>query len=715
MNRKLWLLAGVSILAACSGDPDSPGMVDTADTAPPSVTLTPSSATIEGGETVAITATANDAVDGAITPTLSCSAGTLTGNLLVTAAVAADTTITCTGTATDKAGNRGTATTTITVKATVARVTSESGSTLAQGQFGAFSVDNLPLTADSYAAKLGDRNVTLYRNTASTLNFIVPRDMPAGQHRLDFQIGTRRYSYTITVNAAPTVGDPKGLVTSSLNDAIAGLDAFLAANAPAMTSAQRNSYLNQRSALTTALDQVDTMPAADLAALASMLQVNLQAATIGSASARATPFADNECAGALTNLGLRKAAVIVGGIGLGFIIVLDPEPLSKIAAGVLFWKLIIPQFAATADAAENAFTKCVVNKAYAMLGVTGSANLSSFVQATAVADVYGFTNKQGKSFTLQERASPAGEAAATLATTIQQLRNFASRMEVVPAATAAILGRPFDERTRIIPSSDVTLGSVSDPNILGVKSGSGDTITLTFSYVGDPPSENVPFNFTLQNGATPIPLSGQLVVALPGAEDAAVTLIQGKSITSQLQVRGAESIEIVKAPAKGAATISPSGVLSYTPTGQAFGSDEIQYRARNANGASRIATVLLTINRQFEGSWAINIRSITESQSPAGICPNENKNVTVLVSKVSDTQYSATYDGFPLTFTMAGKDDPNGLRAQVSGSYDDGPGETTESLTINIPNSSQLNGGSTWSYVGPGARCSGRTEITGTK
>lgn len=726
MSRKLALLAGISVLASCSSGPD--GVVSTADTAAPAVTLTPSSASIEGGETVAITASATDTVDGAVTPTLSCSGGTLTGNLLVTGAVTADSTITCTGTATDKAGNRGTATTTITVKATVTSVTSESGSTMVQGQFGVLSVANLTLTENSYAAKLGDRDVKLYRNGAM-LGYIVPADMPAGTHRLDFQLGARRYTYQLTITAAATIADQKAFVAGKLNEGIAKLDAVVAESGASLTSGQRAAFDEYRSRLVAGLAQLDTLSAADLNRLAVGLQSNIAATAALTAGGGSSSFAsfnpllqsaaysEAQCNAALGVFGGYVSGALLGVVLATGAINSDPEPISRLTTTLILAISIPVLLKATGmfSAIDGVMAKCIDDSQFQLSSAQQQSGRVAFVQALDVATTYGFVNKQSKSFTLTEtRQLNAGIRARAQALFDKMSFTVSLLPRVTPEITSA-LGRFFTQKTETVPASQVELASVSDSKILGIKTGSDETITLTFSYVGDPPSENVPFNFTLTKGGTPIPMAGQLVVALPGAEDGAVPLIQGRPITSQLQVRGAESIEIVESPTKGTATISTAGLLTYTPTAQLFGSDRLTYRARNANGVSRTATVLLTINRQFEGTWKINIRSTTATQSPANSCPNENKNVTVFVSKVSDTQYSATYDGTPLNFTMASKDDPAGLRAQVSGTFDDGPGKTTETLTVNIPNSNFLDGGSSWRYVGPGVTCEGGTLVLGNR
>lgn len=731
MRRNMSALVGLSLLTSCSGGAGGDGgVVKTTDTTPPAITLTPSSASIEGGETVAITATASDTVDGSLTATLSCNGGTLTGNLLVTTAVTADTTITCTGTATDKAGNAGSATTTIQVKTTVASVTSDTPSTLSQGQIASLTVANLPLTAESYTAKLGDRTITLVRTLASGLGYAVPIDMPPGVHRLDFQIGSKRYTYAVTVTAAPTIADPKAVVRSKLNAMIGYADDMLGRTG-LLTASQRAGVVEDRAKIVTLIGQLDTMSAAQLNEWAVMFQVSLDnlgslptvvAAPMGAAVTAAglmpsaTPANPARCAAVTanieTNIKILKVWMVAGAV-------------MTVASAVTGGSLVVGVgVTMSATWAHNYLTKvlnggieaCATLSFRKVMGVFVPSGTIPFVTATAVEDVFGFQNKKPQDMTILETRTLEGEYLQIVTRAKQTLNEVGARLKTVPQESADQLNGAVIEKSVAVPSAEITLGSVSDANILGIKSGSGNTVNMTFSYVGNPPSENIPFNFTLMRGATAIPVPAQLVVALPGAEDGAIELIQGKPITSQVQVRGAESIEIVKQPTKGSVTISTSGMVSYTPNGQAFGSDEIQYRARNANGTSRTATVLVTINRQFEGSWIVTIKSVTDNQSSPNLCPNENNTVSIFVSKVSDTQYSASYEGVPLNFTMASKDDPNGLKAHVEGTFDDDPGETTEVLNVNIPNSSQLNGMSTWFYRGPGgSRCDGQTTITGSK
>lgn len=713
MRRTIPLFASLYALAACSGGSDSGGSVVAKDSTPPTITLKPSSASVEGGETVAITATATDAVDGSVPVTLSCNGGTLTGTLLVTASVTTDTTITCTGTASDKSGNSGTGTTAITVKKTVTTVALANASTMVPGEFGAFVVDNLALSAASYSGTLGSRAITVYRGSASALNFVVPTDLPAGTHLLTVQVGDKRYSTTLTIAAAPTIGDPRGVVTTQLNQAVAAIDLLVAEEGARMTPNQRSIYQGYRDQLTSAIAQVPTMSAGDVAALAQMLVSNSPPPS--AARMAAARFNEQACNGSMVDFVMAKnlAAVrLLTGLAL---IVVPEATLTKLAGLAVFIQAAYAIERAKASV-SNLVNNCIDEREFELTSSEANGQARNLVSAVTTAGSYGFENKKSKNFRLRETERVNASVAAQVQSAFKHLSDLVAQLPYVPEGLSVTMSNFAMEKTRYVPASEVSLESVSNPNIVGAKGGSGEIVSLVFSYIGDPPSENIDFSFTLSRGNELIPLSGTLVIKLPEAEDAAVTTIQGKALSSQLQVRGAESIEMIQAPAHGTATIGIDGLLRYTPSGQYFGSDQLKFRARNTNGASRTATVLFTINRQFEGSWSINSVSTTSSQSQPGLCPNENNNFTAMLAKISDTQYTTSFDGTTLNFTMASKDDPAGLKTSISGTYEDGPGETTESLSIQIPNSSQLFGTSFWSYVGPGnTRCQGSTQITGTK
>lgn len=144
MRRTISTLMVLGVISGCSGSQKS--SAPAGDTQAPQVVIT-APASVEGGQTVALSVTVTDNISTGLTPTLSCIGnGTLTGTMLATTVVTADTTVTCTATATDAAGNVGTGNATILVKATTARLSvGEGQASLLQGQAGLLVAANLPL------------------------------------------------------------------------------------------------------------------------------------------------------------------------------------------------------------------------------------------------------------------------------------------------------------------------------------------------------------------------------------------------------------------------------------------------------------------------------------------------------------------------------------------------------------------------------------------
>lgn len=701
------LLAGATVLALISGCGGG-GTNAPAASAPPSISLSASSTSVEGGETVAFTINATDSSGAALTPSLTCNGGTVTGTLLFTSATATGGTITCTAQASDRAGTSASATATITVRASVARFELAPGTTVSQGQLAAILVRDLALSDTRYTATLGGRTITVSRGSASALSFLVPADMTPGAQRLDVTIGARQYAFALTVTAANTATDPRAAATSAINTALAAYDRVLASDGSAMSASERAVVQGYRNDLAAGLNQLGTLSAADLARLALLLQVNSDAAR------RTAAFDAARCNAAATAFVAKKIATIAllgGGITL---IIIAPDPISKLAGlaayglGLTQAQDLGPRIRAVVDQCVNEPEFTVVSEPLA----AAAARSEGRIVTSALS--LGFTNKQPLRLRLRETVRVDASVADTIAAGVKQVVDLIASAPVPDSLkTAALTFTP--ERITDVPANELAIANISDANISGQLAGSGNVIALTFTYRGTPPSENVRFGFDLVRGTTIVPVTAQLVIALPSADDAAVTLVQGRSATAQLNVRGAESIEIVRAASGGTATIGTDGVLRYTPTGQFFGSDQVQFRARNANGVSRTATVAITVERQFEGTWRITTASRTTSETRAGLCPAENNSFDIVVAKVSDTQYTTSYAGFPLTLTMASRDDPNGLRGSTRVTYDDPPGQTTESLSVGVPNSSQLSGTSTFSYTSSSGSCSGFTTIEGRK
>ncbi|MBC6413227.1 MAG: hypothetical protein GDA39_10360, partial [Hyphomonadaceae bacterium] len=87
----------------------------TGDSEAPELSFSPSTLTVSSGATVASTLTATDNIDGTITPTVTCDAGSFANNMYTAPVVSEDTMATCTATASDAAGNEGTAMLTVSI------------------------------------------------------------------------------------------------------------------------------------------------------------------------------------------------------------------------------------------------------------------------------------------------------------------------------------------------------------------------------------------------------------------------------------------------------------------------------------------------------------------------------------------------------------------------------------------------------------------------
>ncbi|MBC6402358.1 MAG: hypothetical protein GDA35_01780, partial [Hyphomonadaceae bacterium] len=119
-NIVLASVAGLALAACGNGDndilsPPAPPPPPPADTAAPEVSFSPATLDVDSGGTGSSTLTATDNVGVTTGPTVTCTVGSFADNTYTAPVVSADTMATCTATASDAAGNEGTATLTITV------------------------------------------------------------------------------------------------------------------------------------------------------------------------------------------------------------------------------------------------------------------------------------------------------------------------------------------------------------------------------------------------------------------------------------------------------------------------------------------------------------------------------------------------------------------------------------------------------------------------
>lgn len=717
MRRTLVSLMALGVISGC-GD-GSTGAASSGDKQAPSIAFkTP--AAVEGGETVALSAVVTDNVDTGLAPTLSCNGGTVVGSLLVTAPVTADATIRCTATATDKAGNVGTAVADVVVKATVASLAlADASGKFAAGQVGMLVANNLSLPDATYQATLDGAAITLTRS-GGFLVFAVPTDLAAGAHRIVATIGARIYSFGVTTTAAAAIADPKTAVRTALTAARVAVDALIASDGATMTADVRTQFVGYSTQLGQGLAQLDTMSAGDLNRLAIQLQAN-HVFQPEDASA----FALSSCGSSVVSAAALSALTATALVGS--VVALSTPGFQLLGLGLLAAN--IRSVRLSRNALVSAWDNCLTETSTQLVGgATIQAIRSSpgdYVTALAITQRYGFTNNTPQSLTVQHTLAIDPSVADRLNGAIALFLAAGGASPYASSPDVEQVKALPTERTEAVPASELTLGTISSPLVTGVKAGSGDAVTLTFR-TANPPDANINFDFVLNRvNGDPITVPAQLTLALPGADDAAVEATQGQALSTTLHVRGQTSLEIVTPPAHGAATLSNAGVLSYTPSSQYFGDDRITYRARNASGVSATATVLISVVRKFEGYWDYKIVATVTSETQKYTCTRPDRNDAVfdnltgsgtfVVNRVSDTQYTTTYRRTPVTLTMAGRDDPAGLKGSVTVNYTgDAFYPATDTISLSFPDSAHLVGTGTFLWTtGSNNSCRGTLTFTG--
>ncbi|MDH7972867.1 Ig-like domain-containing protein [Sphingomonas sp. AR_OL41] len=699
MRRIVSSLIVLGALGGCSSNQNPGG--GTSDTEAPHVSIA-APGSVDGGETIALTTTVTDNVDRNLTAVITCTGGTLTGTILATTAVAADTSITCTATATDAAGNRGSGMVTIQVKAsTVALSLGEGQSSVQQGQAGLLVASNLALSDATYTGALNGKAIKLYRATTTGLSFLVPADLAPGTYPLTVTVGTRMYSYSLTVVAAPTIPDAKAVVADTLTGARTSIDDFLAQNGAAMTSEQAAQYAAYRKVVTDALATIDTLSQSDLAALAIQFKANALAPTTTQA---ATGTYSIELCNTSANLFVSKNVRGIALIGLAAALFTAPEPITKLfaaaALGVAIGNLALP--GGVLSEITKVAASCYSESAYTVLydsNVQGQSSQMQFVRAVAATTPTGFRNNQPTNLRLQQSLTLDAAIAGKVSANIKQLTEILGRLPFTPDTVKKVLDLIVPEKTAFVPANEVTLANISSPQITGKKSGSGDVVTLTFSAA--PSDQNIDFTFTLnRSNGTPIPLSGTLILNAPTASDAAFEVIQGKSTQTTIPIRGATSIDILTQPAHGTVTLTSDGLLTYIPSGQYFGADQFTYRARNSSATSASATVMISVVRKLDGFWRFAQTVTAVRESRAGLCKQVTDSFDTLnVNRITDTSYTVDDYRDAYFLSMASKDDPLGLKGTIKTHGRGGTYAITETLALSIPDSTHIKGTGSYSWV----------------
>lgn len=723
MRNTIAALMALGMLSGCGGDGDE------ASDAAPTVAFTLAT-TAESGQIVPVGVTVTDDKDQNLDFTLSCNGGTLTGTLLSLPIVSADTNVECTASATDSAGNTTTVKHTVKVTPATAHINAYTGTTeaVAAGGVGILFAENVTLDQAEYQGTLNGRTIQLHRTNGNQLLYALPLDMPAGAGNLTVTVGNRNFSTPVTVGAAIAVADYRDRVAGFLQSAREGVVTALAA--PGVAGPERERLETSRSQLDTALATMGSASDAEISQFAARLAA---LGLIGSGVVRAQDynpiqtgpdcsrnrdiFAKNLAGmvlGAVLVVEGTNAAIagaLVPGVGWGTAI----GSGLAIGAGVVLFQKFGPQV----NPSRKAFwTSCWTETTINLVPFNTDDFQGIHTAAITLPGTLAFRKEQARSFKLQRSYTPQ----ATIQSYAQQYANDIGKVlaavKFLPASVAQALSEFKVSGAEAVPAGRLSLGGISSGKVTGSASADEDVVTLRFNTTAkaeDLTNGKLPFSFTLQRtGEESVIVNAEMSLTLPEAFDAAVEATQGEAVTSAVETVGADTLAVTQGPAHGTVTLSNSGSFTYRPSGTYFGSDQFKYVARNEDGESEEATVLVDVVRKFDGIWRVSVVSTTTAESEEGLCPSETSEFSAGVSKISDTQYSTVYAGYELIMTMSSKDDPAGPRGSRSYTDEEEDEVETGTVTISIPDSQTLHGSNSWTWRGPDNKsCSGRTTITG--
>ncbi|MFC4256278.1 hypothetical protein GRI97_10880 [Altererythrobacter xixiisoli] len=712
-------------LTGCDGEGDTPSKG-----AAPTLTLN-MAASAESGEIIPIGVTVTDDEDRGLTYSLACNGGALTGTMLTLPAVTAGTNVECTATATDSKGNVGTAKKTIAVRpASVSLISyTDSEEVLAAGGIGLLFAENLTLDQAQYQGSFNGKAIPLYRINGNELIYAVPLDTPAGTGDLTVQIGSRVIRTRITTGAAITVANARDQVTSFLRNAKANVEDLIAT--PGIGSAERTTLQGALPDLDQALTRIATASDADVGQFASRL------AALGLITPAATRRLANyepivtgpTCRSDRTHFGKTVTGMVVGALllGKGSVAAFEGSALlglpwlGAVAAGVSIsaGATMFINYGRQFNPSRKAFWQSCWTETTINLVPFNSDSFTSTQRVAAIAlpGTSAFRPKVSRSFKLERAFAPVEEARAQANQFLTDISGVIGTLSSLWPDLKQELEQYRVTGSEAVPAGRLSLSGISSGLVTGSAAANGDLVTLTFNTSAKPAdltNGKLPFSFSLlREGEESVQITAELAMALPEAFDAAVEVTQGQAASSSVRTSGAETLQVTTQPGNGRVVLQNDGTFSYTPTGMFFGQDQFKYVARNADGTSAEATVLVNVVRRFEGTWTLTIMEDTTSESTPGLCPDQRHEVVVNVSKISDSAYSANYAGLEIILAMASKDDPRGLAGARSYTVEDDGEAESGNVTIGIPDSQTLHGRNLWTWNASGKMCLGTTTITG--
>lgn len=555
--RVFQVMITVAALQACGGGSGGGGSEpEPTDTQAPVLTLdTEVSETYEGSE-VELQSTATDNRDTTLEIFLSCDAGLLDGATLTLPDVDAPTTVTCTATTEDRAGNVSNDSVEILVQP--ARISlSTRTPDAAQGKGIILDYEGPQvLEDDELSVRVGGINASAVL-IGDQLQLLIPFQA-VGTSEVELLINEISATNSIDIEAAPLIEDPRGYVENSVDALAEQLEAL-----------QSQGYGEEYQAVLDTRAELDELSEAELVEFAIFYKQNieplltwtrftastakLQRLGLKPANFKAMDFDETRCNNAqahyFAGLGIAAAGIAGTGIGLHAITTGAGSIPGAIGTGVAIGAIVVGASIA-ADNAEAVAEYCVGAVAASIAEALNKPNYyhtsqgAEWAKTTARQSASSFNDSEGKTLVLnlQYRIKDDNIRSRFLSETGEfkaMLVELNALLAVVPGFEGALNGviarfPNSDERTEPAVAADFVLTEISNANVSGsISSTDGNRMTLSFSFDDEtliPEDGTDSFSYTLVN-------QDQNVEAVANAE-------LHTDLAPQLQIsEGGESIE----------------------------------------------------------------------------------------------------------------------------------------------------------------------------
>ncbi|NQZ81571.1 MAG: hypothetical protein HRT52_11200 [Colwellia sp.] len=636
----LYSLFLMLLISACGGaggggeDDD----FDNGDPRVPDLTLQASATAGLPLQTITLTYSANDNVDGNITGTISCDNGTLTGNQLVLPDVAVITSVTCTFSATDSSGNA--ASTQLVIEVLPVDITLTPTNSNIETMTPVALEINGPVTFSSefITGMIDDREINISVTSNRTAVFMVPYGI-SGPTTLVLPINGLPLHIDFSVEQIEPVTNPEVYIEDTFTSFINTINTDLA-------SANDELGVDALASLEEGLSKIDELTEEELNNVAIFISQLSFSDGIqknqNKYSSSNSPFdianiqASSSCSQASSRVIVRGGGLLAGAwvtyAALTSSLVTEGASLLLAPAGIALmyinkkglWTDIdtmledcgrldsISMYDNSFDADEYFRLSIIAQKSMQDSNMTVSELTENRVY---------FTDKEARKTELKLHSSHEDSAIGEkISSMITSIKNVLGKMKIVaPDSIQALLNKFPNalEYTLDKDANNFNLMPITASNVSGeARILDTSNIELTFNFddlLLLPESKRQDFIIRLENPVleSVIEINARLASeGLPTANNANYSVIEGEGVYMQLSGEQADEFQLVTTGEHGLVTLLDplTGKFGYDAPAKSKGSDTFTFITKNGQGESTPATVTIKVLGNCERNYRqINI------------------------------------------------------------------------------------------------------------